>query len=220
MSKAIAVDGPSGVGKSSVSRLLAERLDWTYLDTGAMYRALTLEWLRSGAEKALLCDPDWLDGVVLDFSRGGIWLNGEDVSQSIRGNEVTDHVSMVSAIPEVRRCLTAMQRRFADRRDCVLDGRDIGTVVLPQAFLKVFLTASPEIRARRRWLQAGNDRAGKSHDQVKRDLIERDRLDSSRALAPLKPAKDAWVVDTEHMSRDQVVECLFEQAQRGISRSG
>lgn len=216
MSDVIAIDGPSGVGKSSVSRALAARLGWTYLDTGAMYRTVTLAWLEAGAEPALLDDAAWLGTLELDFQETRILLGGREVGEAIRSATVTGAVSRVAASPTVREHLTRMQRAVATRRPCILDGRDIGTVVFPQSFFKVFLTASPEVRAHRRWLQLGGEQANQALAEVLADQIARDAADSSRSTAPLRQAEDAFLVDTDRHSQNEVVDLLEAEARRRL----
>ncbi|BBZ28946.1 cytidylate kinase [Mycolicibacterium madagascariense] len=224
----IAVDGPAGTGKSSVSRGLARRLHARYLDTGAMYRIVTLAVLRSGT------DLEDVDGVAevaaqVDFTVGFdpdedlYFLGAEDVSSEIRGDAVTKAVSAVSAVPDVRTLLVARQRELADGSvTVVVEGRDIGTVVLPDADVKIFLTASAEERARRRNDQ--NVAAGQpgDYEAVLADVRRRDHLDSTRAVSPLRAADDAIVVDSSDMSEAEVVAHLLdlvEQRQRtGASR--
>lgn len=211
----VAVDGPAGTGKSTVSRGLARGLCARYLDTGAMYRIVTLAVLRAGveladadavaataaaAELAVGCDPDE------DCS----YLDGEDISVEIRGDAVTKAVSAVSAVPAVRTRLVDVQRALAaGEGSVVVEGRDIGTVVLPDADVKIFLTASAEERARRRNEQ--NKAAGLTddYDAVLADVKRRDHLDSTRAVSPLRPADDAVVVDTSTMTQSEVIEHLM-----------
>ena len=219
MRSVIAIDGPAGVGKSSVSRRLAEALGWTYLDTGAMYRALTLAWLEAGGSEELLADADWIAGRNLDMAEDRVLLDGRDVSEAIREARVNAQVSLVAAAPKVRANLTAMQRRIGDRRPCVLDGRDIGTVVFPDAFFKVFLTASDEVRARRRWLQEGGEQGQHDLAEILADLRRRDQIDSSRALAPLRQAPDALAVDTDDLDEDGVLALLREEAQKRLEKT-
>ena len=200
----IAVDGPGGSGKSTVSRQLAQRLGWLHLDTGAFYRAATLAVLRAGVVFA--ADSEVTEAVrVRTFVQEGgrMCLDDEDVSHEIRSPEVTAAVSAVSALPEVRKMMVAQQRAWVAEhgRDVVVEGRDIGTVVFPEADLKIWLSASAEERAKRRALQTGEDPA-----VVMQELDRRDRADSGRKVSPLRPAEDAVLMDTTGMTVDEVVE--------------
>lgn len=212
----IAIDGPAGTGKSTVARGLATSLGARYLDTGAMYRIVTLSVLRRGVDVG---DPAAIAAAVgdVDLAVGHepgedrSYLAGEDVSAEIRGDAVTKAVSAVSAVPEVRSRLVALQRALADGPGrVVVEGRDIGTVVLPDADVKIFLTASAEERARRRNDQ--NVAAGLPDDYaaVLADVQRRDHLDSTRAVSPLRAADDAVVVDTSDMTQDEVIGHLTE----------
>jgi len=201
----IAIDGPSGSGKSTVARALAERLGLPYLDTGAMYRAVACAAVRAGIAPG---DPDATTALAesLDISveRGTTLVDGEDVSGEIRGPEVTQVVSTVSAHPGVRAELRARQRAWAERHGGgVVEGRDIGTVVFPDADLKVFLTARPEVRAGRRQQETGAPEVG----QVADDIVRRDGIDSSRAESPLAVAEGAVTIDTS----DRTVESLVDE---------
>lgn len=227
----IAIDGPAGTGKSTLARLVAERLGGAYLDTGAMYRVATLQVLRAGidpddAEAVTGATADLPMEIGTDAGAERILLAGEDVSREIRTSRVSATVSAVSAVPEVRENLVELQRRLASGGGTVvLEGRDIGTVVLPDAEHKVYLTASPEIRARRRTdqdLAAGRDA---DYDTVLAAVIERDRKDSSRAASPLRPADDAVVVDTSDLTLDEVLDHLVTLAggstpTRGVAAEG
>jgi len=186
----IAIDGPAGAGKSTVARAVADALGFTYLDSGAMYRCVALAELR-GVEDPLACEIE-LGGEVM--------LDGEDVTDAIRSPEVSARASEVAARPEVRGHLVALQRSMIRNGDYVAEGRDIGTVVAPDAELKVFLTASPEERARRRAEQLGVD-----PEQVLAEQRERDTRDTTREHSPLAPAPDALRVDTTGLSIDEVV---------------
>ncbi len=207
----VAVDGPSGSGKSTVSRRLAQALDARYLDTGAMYRAATWAVLQAGVD---LGDHEGITKVVLDaeivvgIDPAGplVEVNGTDVATAIRGPEVTAAVSAVSAVPAVRQILVTKQREMiADAERIVVEGRDIGTVVSPEADLKVYLTASVTERARRRSTETEAD-----HHSTAEDLARRDHLDSTRATDPLRQAPDALVVDSTGMDIDEVVGKLKE----------
>ncbi|MRH91847.1 (d)CMP kinase [Nocardia sp. SYP-A9097] len=220
------MDGPSGTGKSSVSRKLATRLGASYLDTGAMYRVATLRVLRSGVD---LEDADAIVAAVkelpltigTDPSREVILLDGEDVSSEIRGNAVTKAVSAVSAVSEVRDQLVALQRDIATTAGrIVVEGRDIGTVVLPAADVKVYLTASAEARAQRRNVQNIAEGRGDDYQAVLADVQRRDNLDSTRKVSPLRPAADAVLVDTSELNKDEVIDELFRVVRQQISAGG
>ena len=209
----IAIDGPAGTGKSSVSRGLAREIGARYLDTGSMYRIVTLALVRAGVD---LDDPDAIAAaadvplaVGYDPDTEAAFLGGEDVSALIRGDQVTRAVSAVSAVPAVRTRLVGIQRELAAGPEAVVvEGRDIGTVVLPHADVKIFLTASAETRARRRNDQ--NIAAGlpDDYETVLADVRRRDHLDSSRAVSPLRAADDALVVDTSEMNQTEVIAAL------------
>jgi cytidylate kinase len=213
----VALDGPSGTGKSTVARTLARRLGARYLDTGAMYRAVTAMVLRAGVDPA---DADsvrkTVADVVLDISTDpddqAVRVGDLDLTEEIRGHEVTTAVSPVSAIPEVRAQLVAQQRELIGSGGIVVEGRDIASVVWPQAELKIYLTASPEVRAARRAGElgaAGNGENLPSVADVARDLARRDTFDSSRAASPLKRADGALELDTSDLDIDGVVEELI-----------
>ena len=216
----LAVDGPSGTGKSTTCRTLAKQLDAKYVDTGAMYRVATLAVLRAGVDPS---DTDAVIEVTRDLplevsddpDSTEVLFDGENVAREIREREVTQNVSAVSAIPEVRVNLVELQRKLAhDAHRAIVEGRDIGTVVLVDAPAKAFLTASPEVRATRRYNQdtaAGRD---VDYDTVLADVIRRDELDSSRATSPLRPAEDAAVIDTSEMSKDDVLDSLIGLIER------
>ncbi|WP_018295451.1 (d)CMP kinase [Corynebacterium lubricantis] len=211
----LAVDGPSGTGKSTTCRALAKRLDAKYVDTGAMYRVATLAVLRAGVDPAdtaavIVATANLPLEVSDDPDSTEVLLDGEDVSGEIRGTEVTRNVSAVSAIPEVRENLVALQRKLAaDAHRAIVEGRDIGTVVLHDAPAKAYLTASADVRAQRRFDQdiaAGREA---DFDTVLADVQRRDELDSSRATSPLRPADDAEVIDTSTMPIDEVLDRLI-----------
>ncbi len=208
----VAIDGPSGAGKSTIARAAAARFGFIYVDTGAIYRTVGLAAARAGlplgAEQDVLKLLPGLD-IAFGYGEDGaqhMYLNGEDVSGLIRTPEISMRASEVSAMPEVRACLLDMQRKMAESHSVIMDGRDIGTVVLPNASLKIFLTASAERRAERRYLELREKGATDSYDEVLRDIIKRDKNDSSRAAAPLKRADDAIEVDTSELSLDESIE--------------
>ena len=195
----VAIDGPAGAGKSTVARAVAQALNFTYLDTGAMYRAVALAGLR-GHGLPHLADIGFTDG-------GNVTLENEDVEALIRTPEVSEAASRVAADPQVRAALVEQQRRLIAQADCVAEGRDIGTVVAPDAEVKVFLTASAEERARRRAEQIGADYA-----TVLKDQLIRDQRDMQRADSPLRPADDAVEVDTTGLAIDEVVSNIVDLA--------
>lgn len=208
----VAIDGPSGAGKSSVAKALAKRFRLIYVDTGAIYRTVGL-----AAQRADVSSKDTeavvalLPTLRIDIAYDGegtqrMLLNGEDVSDEIRTPKSSIYASDVSAIPAVRAFLMDMQRGMAERCSVVMDGRDIGTVVLPQADVKIFLTASAEERARRRYLELQQRGSDATYAEVLRDIEYRDLQDSTRAAAPLKPAEDAVFIDSSHLSFDESVE--------------
>lgn len=216
----VAVDGPSGTGKSTMCRALAKRLDAKYVDTGAMYRVATLAVLRAGVDpadtaKIIETTADLPLEVSDDPDSTEVLFAGEDVKAEIRGAEVTKHVSAVSAIPEVRVNLVELQRKLArESGRAIVEGRDIGTVVLPDAPAKVFMTASAEVRAKRRYDQDVAAGREADFDAVLADVQRRDEADSSRATSPLKPADDAVLVDTSEMTPGEVLAALTEVVER------
>jgi len=211
----VAIDGPSGAGKSTLARRLAERFSLTYVDTGALYRAIALLVFRRGLDgfseeevAALLPEAD----VTLAYTEKGqrVLLSGEDVSEEIRRHEISEMTSRISVHPAVRAHLLSLQRRIAAETSCVLDGRDIGTVVLPNADLKIFLTASPEERARRRHKELLEKGQQIPYEQVLADIIARDKRDTTRTHSPLRQAEDALPVDTTGKNLDESVELICE----------
>ena len=211
----VAVDGPGGTGKSSVSREVARRLGLPYLDTGAFYRAATLAAIRAGVDPAASEDlAAVVAGATFDQEEGRMFLDGEDVSDEIRSQDVEDLVSQVAANPGVRGLLVAHQRSWAERHShrAVIEGRDIGSVVFPDAEVKVYLDARPEVRARRRAIQSGTD-----PDAVHSDLQRRDRIDSSRKASPLTVPSDAVIVDTSDLGFEEVVDRVVTLVEAGSS---
>jgi cytidylate kinase len=207
----IAIDGPAGSGKSTVAKLVADALGILYLDTGAMYRAITLKALRAGIvltqEEAL---TNLAAQTVLEFKQtddGGyhLFMDGEDVSEQIRSDQVTKKVSVVAAVAGVRAVLVKQQQIIGHLGGVVMDGRDIGTVVLPQADLKIFLIASLEERAQRRWLELQAKGAAVTKHEIQEDLKQRDAFDSGRPVAPMRPAADSVTIDSSRLSIQEVV---------------
>jgi cytidylate kinase len=211
----VAVDGPGGVGKSTVARAVAAELGISHLDTGATYRAATLAVIEAGVD---VSDIEAVLGVVapiaIDYIDGVVILDGEDVTSLVRRDAVNAIVSTVSAISEVRSRIVAMQRGWVGRQGgrAVVEGRDIGTVVFPRAPVKVFMTARPEVRAARRARDA--EAADKGVAEIAVDLHRRDHIDSTRVASPLRPAEDAVVVDTSEMTVDDVVRVVLDLVER------
>jgi cytidylate kinase len=218
----IAIDGPSGAGKSTLAQAAAARFGFIHLDTGAIYRTVGLAAKRAGVTSgdaagvaALL--PQLIIEVGHDASgRQCMYLNGEDVSDFLRTPEISIYAPDVSAMPSVRAFLLEMQRAVARDHDVIMDGRDIGTVVLPEADLKVFLTASAEKRALRRLRELSEKNVGTNYDDVLRDINYRDANDSTRASAPLKAADDAWMLDTSELTLAESVEALCAMIDRRL----
>ena len=222
---AIAIDGPSGAGKSTQAKRLAKEFSFIYVDTGAIYRTLGLACFRAGIDRrdaaAVMELLRTLD-ISIRYNAEGeqrMYLNGEDVSAEIRKPEISICASDVSALPEVRRFLLEMQRKFARENNVIMDGRDIGTVVLPEAELKIFLTASAEARARRRLLDLKEKGMEESFEDVLRDINYRDEQDTKRAAAPLRMAEDAVLVDSSDIGFEETFARLCELVIRRLAVS-
>ncbi len=207
----IAIDGPAGAGKSTIAKRLSKELGFVYVDTGAMYRALALYFIRAGIdakEEEKICAA--LDRLQVDIAYGDegqiVLLNGEDVSAQIRGEAVGGVASAISVYKPVREKLLGLQRELAARNDVVMDGRDIGSFVLPHADLKIYLSASPEVRARRRVLEMREKGMELDFDHTRKEIEERDTRDMQREVAPLIKAEDAVFIDSSEMNIDAVVE--------------
>lgn len=218
----IAIDGPAGAGKSTVAKAVAAELNAMYLDTGAMYRAFGLYMLRRGANKdinAILAAVNDVD-ITVEFIEGAqhIFLSGEDVTQAIREPEVSMAASDVSAVPEVRERMVALQRKIAEGHDVIMDGRDIGTKVLPNATLKIYLTASAEERARRRCLELAQKGSPEPYAKVLEEMKARDYQDTHRAASPLRPADDAVTVDTTDKALEESVAEIKQLALEAIGK--
>ena len=210
----VAMDGPAGAGKSSISKVVAKKLGYLYIDTGAMYRGITWALLNAGIS---IDDVDAVEAALskiqlelrVEETGLSVWVNGTDVSQDIRTQYVTSHVSQVAAQKAVRTKLVEMQRHMASAGGVILDGRDIGSVVLPDAELKVYLTASVETRGHRRWLEL-KDSENISLEEVCRTVAERDAMDMNRKESPLVCVDDAVVVETDHLSIEETVQTLVD----------
>lgn len=216
----IAIDGPAGAGKSSVAKEIASALDMMRLDTGALYRAIALACQQSGLSTT---DPQ-LSAFVLSLDLavkdGDVFLSGTNVSSEIRTTEISAAASKFAAIPAVRDSLLDVQRRLASSGKFVVDGRDIGTVVFPDASIKIFLTASVESRAKRRFLDYAATEGGPTLDEVKAAILERDQNDSQRAVAPLRQADDAVLVDSSDLSLKETVKHCLALISRRLGQAG
>jgi cytidylate kinase len=207
----IAIDGPTASGKGTVAYRVASRLGFHYLDSGALYRLAALSSLRRGVppadEHAL---AELAEGLQCRFADGGIWLSGENVTEAIRAEEVGNTASKIATLPMVRKALVGLQLGFRAASGLVADGRDMGTVIFPDAALKVFLTASVEVRAYRRYKQLIEKGFSANMQALLDDLRERDARDTNRAVAPLKPAEGAYLLDTSDMAADEAVERVLQ----------
>ena len=210
----IAIDGPAGAGKSTVAREVAEKLGYLYLDTGAMYRVIALEAIRQNVSLEDERLTQLAAKTVIDFRLGLkgerlVFSNNVNVTEAIRSSEVTKLVSRIAAVPGVRSELVAQQRQIGNRKAVVLDGRDIGTVVFPDAEVKIFLTASVEERARRRWLELTQKGSPAVLTEIAADISARDQADMTRATSPLVQAKDAYFLDSSKLSPEEVVNAII-----------
>ena len=210
----VAIDGPSGAGKSTIAKAASAELGFVYVDTGALYRTVALNASLKNADfknsEQVIASLEGLE-VSLGFVDGAqhVYLNGEDVSDKIRTPEISMGASAVSAIPAVRKFLFNLQRDIADKNNCIMDGRDIGTVVLPDAQVKIFLTASPEIRAERRCKELLEKGIQTNFEEVLADVKERDYNDSHREIAPLKATEESIIVDTSALDLEQSIEAII-----------
>ncbi len=213
----IAIDGPAGAGKSTVAKRIATILNLEYIDTGAMYRALTLKVMRNGK------DPQNMDEVIqifkdtkIDFNDNHIYLDGEMVDKEIRDNEINKNVSYIAIIKEVREGMVSLQQEMAKTKSVIMDGRDISTVVLTNAEFKFFVTASPEERARRRYKELReNGKTDITLEQIIEEIQRRDYIDSNREIAPLKLADDAILINTDNLSIEEVVNKIIQIVEGG-----
>jgi cytidylate kinase len=220
--KIIAIDGPAASGKSTVGYILAEALGYLFLDTGCMYRAVTLASLQQGIDiedeaaiTRVACQLKIEIRPAADEGDGRMYtvlIDGHDVTWQLRSPAVDAHVSLVSSYPDVRKEMVRQQRLFGDRGNVVMVGRDIGTIVMPDAPLKLYITASAEERARRRWEDRQSQGHGNDYDEILADVIRRDQFDSNRQHAPLRPAGDAIIIDTTARSPESILEQMLELA--------
>ncbi len=220
----IAIDGHSSCGKSTMAKTLARMLKYIYIDSGAMYRAVTLYALRKGLINNGIPDIqkliDELKNIKITFQwdeaaeKNTTFLNGENIEEEIRQLEVSQNVSPVSTIAEVRHEMVKQQRENGKNKGIIMDGRDIGTVVFPDAELKIFMTASPEIRAQRRFLELKNKGQEVDFDEILKNVLSRDNIDSTREISPLKKANDALVLDNSNLTREEQLQWAMEQVKK------
>lgn len=225
MSFNIAIDGPAGAGKSTIARAAARNLGFLYVDTGAMYRAIALYLLRhdvdvSDSEKVESSLKEMNLRIVYSDGEQQILLNGENVTAFLRDEKVGNMASKSSALPKVREKLLQLQRNLAEENDVIMDGRDIGTFVLPNADVKIYLTATVEARAKRRYLELSAKGENADLDKIKEDIRTRDAQDMNRSIAPLKQAEDAVVIDSSVMTIDEVMDRIVDAFQESLKLKG
>lgn len=210
----VAIDGPAGAGKSTIAKLVAEKLGYAYIDTGAMYRSVALKFLQTGKDFDEAFISQLAQTMIIEFkpeaSVNRVFVDGVEVTDAIRSAEVTANVSRVAAIGDVREAMVAQQRRMGESGGVLMDGRDIGTVVFPNAQLKIFLTASVEERALRRYKELVAKGQDVDLAQLKKDIASRDKQDSERAISPLRQAEDALLLDTSDMNIEQVTAKILQ----------
>lgn len=209
----VAIDGPAGSGKSTISKLIAQKIGMTHIDTGAMYRAVTLAAIEKQLDLSQEQSYHFLETTQISYRDNDIYIDDRIVTDAIRSKEVTEHVSLVSSFPYVRKQLVKLQKDISKQGRIIMDGRDIGTVVIPNAELKVFLTAHVEERAKRRQLEKVKKGIKESIHDVVDEIQKRDQKDSSRKESPLRKASDAIEIDTTHLSIDQTVDEIIELIQ-------
>jgi cytidylate kinase/small subunit ribosomal protein S1 len=205
----VAIDGPAGSGKSTISQIIAKKLGFTHIDTGALYRAVTLEAIKRKIDLNCEAQYDFLATTDISYHNNVIYINGEDVSKQIRSKEVTENVSLVASFNSVRTAMVALSKRLIQTGLVVMDGRDIGTVVIPDAELKIFLTANLEERAKRRQNQITKTGAHPALETIIENIKKRDQKDSQRELSPLKKADDAVEIDTSNLSLDETADLII-----------
>lgn len=211
----VAIDGPAGAGKSTIAKLVAKEKGYIYVDTGAMYRGLAIHFLDKGiqpqeTEKVIEACKDAEVTIAYEDAVQHVYLNGKDISSRLRNEEVGNMASVTSAIPEVRKKLLELQQNLAKTQNVIMDGRDIGTCVLPHADVKVYLTASVETRAKRRYQELQEKGEDCNLEEIAHDIEERDRRDMTREIAPLKQAEDAVLVDSSDMAIAEVVKTIVD----------
>lgn len=221
----VAIDGPAGAGKSTIAKMASKELGFIYIDTGALYRSIGYFVLKNGgdlenADSIISFLPKINAEIKFIDETQHVFINGEDVSDKIRTEEISRAASKVSAIPKVREFLLSLQRDFAKRYNIVMDGRDIGTVVLPNATVKIFLTASAQVRANRRYKEQIERGFDVNYDDILADIKERDYRDENREIAPLKPAEDSIYLDTSDNTREESIEAVLKIVKEEIKKKG
>ena len=215
----VAIDGPAGAGKSTIAKLVAKEKGYIYVDTGAMYRGLAIHFLDKGIEpgetdKVIEACKDAEVTIAYEDGMQHVYLNGNDISSRLRNEEVGNMASVTSAIPEVRKKLLELQQNLAKTQDVIMDGRDIGTQVLPNATVKIYLTASAKERAKRRYLELQEKGMPGELDQIEADIIERDNRDMNREISPLRQAEDAVLVDASFMGIEEVTAAVIAEFEK------
>ena len=217
---AVAIDGPAGAGKSTIAKLVGKKFDLMYINTGAMYRAVALSAKRNNIKTTEIDSlMNMIDKMEMHFENDDLILNGVNIQDEITLPEISEIVSQYASIPEVRSKLVVLQRKMSEKYNVIMDGRDIGTVVLPHAQVKIFLTASAEERARRRCLELEQKGEKVSYEEVLADIQQRDYQDSHRAIAPLVPAQDAEIVDTSDCGLEEAVERILQIVYKKLPKS-
>lgn len=219
MGYSIAIDGPAGAGKSTIAKRIAKQLGFIYVDTGAMYRAMALHILQKGVSpetEGAISEACKDAEISISYEEGEqvVWLNGKNVSSLIRAEEVGNMASVSSVNKDVRAKLVSLQQKLAETADVVMDGRDIGTCVLPKADVKVYLTASSEVRAKRRYEELAAKKEECSLEQILQDIIERDERDMNREISPLKQAEDAVLLDSSQLTIEEVVKQIISMVKK------
>ena len=210
----VAIDGPAGAGKSTIAKLVAKEKGYIYVDTGAMYRGLAIHFLDKGIEpretdKVIEACKDAEVTIAYEDGVQHVYLNGNDISSRLRNEEVGNMASVTSAIPEVRKKLLELQQNLAKTQNVIMDGRDIGTVVLPDANVKIYLTASSAVRAKRRYEEQKAKGIDCNLEEIEKDIIERDHRDMTREISPLKQAEDAILLDSSNMTIEEVADAVI-----------
>lgn len=221
----VAIDGPAGAGKSTIAKMASKELGFIYIDTGALYRSIGYFVLKNGgdlenADSIISFLPKINAEIKFIDETQHVFINGEDVNDKIRTEEISRAASKISAIPKVREFLLSLQRDFAKRYNIVMDGRDIGTVVLPNATVKIFLTASAQVRANRRYKEQIERGFDVNYDDILADIKERDYRDENREIAPLKPAEDSIYLDTSDNTREESIEAVLKIVKEEIKKKG